>query len=706
MTPLRFANSLLRLSCAALLTLVLGACGGADDDPPPAAVTIGAAGGTLDGPNGAQLVVPANALAQPVALSIAQSAVGAPAMPPGSTALGATFALTPHGTTFAVPVTLQIPFDPSLLPVGEPLALWKTNAARDGWEPVSGAAVSGNQVQAQIASFSLVIVVAPPVLPTISVQPKPRSVVEPADAGFAVGATGPTLSGVLRFQWKRNGVPINGATGSTYSTGPTSVAADNAALYSVDVTNRTGTVTSRDALLTVTAAPEPPSVTDPADATTAVGGSAVFSVVGLGTSIAYQWQRLDSGAASFSNINGATDARYTLSNAQLANHNAKFRVRVTSADGQFAESNAATLTVTAAPPAAAASRIAAGDDFSLAANVAGTPYSWGTNATAGLGNASVSGALTTATPMPTLTGVKSVAANTGHGVAVKQDGTVWAWGYRGYIDCVAGQTAVVPMQVPVQIAGATVPADAVSTGVGHTLVLSGGKVLSFGCTGSAELGRSGAGAVAAPVVGLPPIVTAVAAGQGFSLALDVDGNVWSWGLGVLGYTSAASSTPVKITGLSGKFTAIAAGAQHALARRDDGSVWAWGSNGSGELGDGTTTNRTVPVATLLSQTTGIAAGRSVSLAIGVGGSVHSWGENGHGQLGSGSTTPFIRATPAAVLGLSNVVEIAVGSGSVHALAVDATGRVWAWGNNDAGQLGDATTTSRATPVVVSGLNVN
>lgn len=702
MTTLGLSNRFLRLSCAALLTLVLGACGGTDDDPPPAAVTIGPAGGTLDGPNGAQLVVPANALAQPVALSIAQSAVGAPALPPGSTALGATFALTPHGTTFAVPVTLQIPFDPSLLPAGEPLALWKTNAAQDGWEPVPGAAVSGNRVQAQIASFSWVMVVAPPVLPTISVQPKARSVVEPADAGFAVGATGETLSGVVRFQWKRNGVPIGGATGSTYSTGPTSVAADNAVLYSVDVTNRAGTVTSRDALLTVTAAPEPPSVTDPADATTVVGGSAVFSVVGSGTSIAYQWQRLDSGGASFDNIRGATGENYTLSNAQIAHHNAKFRVRVTTPDGQFAESNAATLTVTAAP-ATATSRIAAGDDFSLAANVAGTPYSWGTNATAGLGNVSVSGILTTATPLPTLTGVNSVAANTGHGVAVKKDGTVWAWGYRGYIDCGVGQTAVVPMQV--MIANA-VPVHAVSTGISHTLLLSGSTVLSFGCTDAAELGRGGPGAVAARVLGLPPI-TAVAAGHGFSLALDIDGNVWSWGLGVLGYTSAASPTPVKITGLSGKFIAIAAGAQHALALRHDGSVWAWGSNGSGELGDGTTTSRTLPVATLLtSLITAIAAGRSMSLAIGPGGSVQSWGENGYGQLGSGSTTPFIRSTPAAVLGLGNVVEIAVGSGSVHALAVDTNGVVWAWGNNDAGQLGDGTTTSRATPVAVSGLNLN
>lgn len=134
-----------------------------------------------------------------------------------------------------------------------------------------------------------------------------------------------------------------------------------------------------------------------------------------------------------------------------------------------------------------------------------------------------------------------------------------------------------------------------------------------------------------------------------------------------------------------------------------------GRNTGGQLGDGTTTDRNVPTATLLtSQITGVAAGRANSLAIRADGVALSWGENGYGQLGSGSTTPFIRATPAPVTGLTGVVAVAIGSGNerTHALAVRSDGSVWAWGNNDAGQLGDGTTTERATPGAVSGLNLN
>src|SRR4051812_8286060 len=167
-----------RIAClgvAALAALALAACGGSDDAPSStgATMTIAAAGGTLDGPSGSQVVVPAGALGQATSVSVAQSGTGAPAAPAGVADVGTMFALTPHGTAFAVPATVRVPFDPARLGAGETATLWKTNAAQDGWEQVPAATVSGNTMQGQISSFSWVVVRALLLPPSIAVQPAP-----------------------------------------------------------------------------------------------------------------------------------------------------------------------------------------------------------------------------------------------------------------------------------------------------------------------------------------------------------------------------------------------------------------------------------------------------------------------------------------------------------------------------------------------------
>ncbi|MBY9081309.1 RCC1 domain-containing protein, partial [Paenibacillus sp. CGMCC 1.18879] len=92
-----------------------------------------------------------------------------------------------------------------------------------------------------------------------------------------------------------------------------------------------------------------------------------------------------------------------------------------------------------------------------------------------------------------------------------------------------------------------------------------------------------------------------------------------------------------ISTLSG-VTAIAAGSSHSLALKSDGSVWAWGYNGGGQLGDNSTTQRSVPVqVTGLTEVTAIAGGNNHSLALKSDGSVWAWGYNGGGQLGDGTT---------------------------------------------------------------------
>jgi uncharacterized delta-60 repeat protein len=163
-------SRLLPLLTALAFSLATVSCGGGDDTPappvvqppPPAGTLVGTAGGTVTGPSGTTIVIPAGALAAEVRINIEQTAAGAPALPAGFTVAGQTYAFTPHGTTFTVPVTITLPFDPALVPAGRTPVLYKTINAQTQWEQVAGATFGTSSVTAQITSFSLGEIVIPP----------------------------------------------------------------------------------------------------------------------------------------------------------------------------------------------------------------------------------------------------------------------------------------------------------------------------------------------------------------------------------------------------------------------------------------------------------------------------------------------------------------------------------------------------------------
>jgi alpha-tubulin suppressor-like RCC1 family protein len=706
------------LCAAAAMAAVFGlvACGGSDGGtapPPPApAPTVGPAGGTVTGPAGAQVVVPAGALAAATPIAIAPSSAGAPAQPAGMTAFGAMYAFTPHGTSFAMPVTVTVPFNVASLPAGATPVLYKTNATGN-WERVANASVNAGTMTGQVTSFSWLIVGN--VAPIITTQPANVSVVEPATASFSVVAIGtPPFS----YQWQKsddggvNFTDIAAAIAASYTTPATTVGNDNGDRYRVRVSNLEGASLSQAATLTVTANIVAPAITtQPQNLTVTVGGNAVFTVVAGGTTPTFQWQRSNDGGVNWTPIAGATNASYTLANVQTTDNNARFRVLASNSAGT-ATSNAATLTVTATPPPPSANaRIAAGNGFSVAVNAAGVPYSWGADGTGQLGNGTPNADRNTAAPLGTLNAVRSVNAGSGsQAIAVRTDGTVWAWGYGGSVNCDFG--AVFPL--PVQIGGAA-NIVAASTGDSHTLLLrNDGVVLAFGCNDSGQLGRAGTAPAASAVVvaGLPPI-TAIAAGGALSLAVDSSGNVWSWGRGALGVVAGGlftpRATPQQIAGLA-NVTAVAAAGEHALALRTDGSVWAWGSNVNGKLGIGSiAANQLTPVATgLASGVTAIAAGGDNSMALRSDGVVLVAGINEVGQLGA--LTPGFSNTWVVVPGVNNAVAIAAGpqTATSHLFAVRADGSVLGWGWNNFGQVGNGVTGGGGVvpPAVVTGLNLN
>ena len=316
--------------------------------------------------------------------------------------------------------------------------------------------------------------------------------------------------------------------------------------------------------------------------------------------------------------------------------------------------------------------VVAGAYHSLVLRADGTVWGWGYGCDGQLGAGPFNDCInkqTTPVAVSGLTGVVAVATGESHGLALKADGTVWAWGMSS--DGELGPGPLPPTGLPVAVGGLTgmiaVAAGGGFPGDAHSLALkANGTVWAWGSNCHAQLGDPGLPTnLNGPCVERPTpeaigglaAAIAVAAAQQRSLAVQADGTVWEWGKG--------NSTPVAVSGLTGVVT-VAASFSHALALKADGTVWAWGANDRGQLGDGTTVDRPTPVAvTGLTDVVAVASGVRHSLALKTDGTVRAWGANDLGQLGDGTTLD--RHTPVAVSGLTGVEQVA--SGYAHSLAI-------------------------------------
>jgi alpha-tubulin suppressor-like RCC1 family protein len=407
------------------------------------------------------------------------------------------------------------------------------------------------------------------------------------------------------------------------------------------------------------------------------------------------------------------------------------------------DTNGAFATSFAVPPGTAvASYTVTAATGTLSANsvsefiATGVVYGAGLNTNGTLGDGTFSERHLVAPALGGLTGVTQVSAGAYHALARKSDGTVWSWGagVNSYGQLGRGGLPGLPSPVTTLPAGTY---DAVAAGGDFSLALrNDGTVWAWGANNQGQLGdgtilpRAGAG----QVTGLSLPIIAIAAGYEHAMALANDGTVYTWGIGQDGTIGNATSglavnspTPSHLPAFASPATAIAAGARHSMALLTDGTVRAWGYNADGELGDGTFTLRTTPVAVLTATSpspvilTGVAAiSASIagwtdifedvspgcastpvppcfgehSLALMSDGTVMAWGLNNKGQLGDGTIANH--ASPVAVLGLTNVT--AIDAGTFHNIALISDGSVRTWGLNNHGQLGDGTTTERHTPV--------
>ena len=286
-----------------------------------------------------------------------------------------------------------------------------------------------------------------------------------------------------------------------------------------------------------------------------------------------------------------------------------------------------------------------------------------------------------------LTGVVSVSGGQHHSLALKADGTVWAWGDNQY-----GQRGPMPNNIVIPLIIPNLPGIvSMAAGENHSLAIKAdGTVWAWGRNNYGQLGN-GIWAISpgplGQVSGLEGIVE-ISAGVEHSIALKSDGTVWTWGrnqMGQLGIGNWAdwSTIPLQVSGLT-EVVAVSAGGYHSLALKSDGTVWAWGFNIAGQLGNGNNTNSNIPVKVVgLSGMVSISASHSQSFAVKSDGTVWGWGYNIAGQLGNGSNADS--NVPVQVSGLTSVVGIS--SGYEHSLAVKSDGNIWAWGFNAYGQLG-------------------
>ncbi len=352
-------------------------------------------------------------------------------------------------------------------------------------------------------------------------------------------------------------------------------------------------------------------------------------------------------------------------------------------------------------------KISAGTSHSLFVCSDGSVWASGDNSSGQLGNGTLVSSIIPK-QVANLDGVVAVAAGDVHSLALKSDGTVWAWGGDNFGQLGNGMQ-LMRQDTPVPVIGLN-NVIAIATRNNHSLALKrDGTVWAWGHNIKGEVGDGTTTLTATPVPILATVdFKAIAVGISFSMALAIDSTIWVWGNGADGQfgngiavSGYHDSVPNLIDTLD-HVVKIAAGGFHAMALKGDGTLWAWGRGTEGQLGDGNSSqNSPFPVQALFPPTIidSIAAGSLHSFAFLTNGDVYAWGNGDNGELGNGDIID--RTFPIPIPTLHNIKTLS--GGESHSIGLHQNGTISVWGDNFFGQLGDNSITRKLSPVDLIGL---
>lgn len=284
-----------------------------------------------------------------------------------------------------------------------------------------------------------------------------------------------------------------------------------------------------------------------------------------------------------------------------------------------------------------------------------------------------------------------------HSLAVRTNGTLWAWGRN--TEGQLGDGSNTDKDSSIQI-GIDTNWQGVACGSFHSFAIKSDSTLwAWGRNTEGQLGDGTNISKNSPVqIGSDTNWHTLAAGIFHTLAIKTDGTLWAWGLNLEGQlgdgTNIDKNSPIQI-GLANNWQSVTAGRSSSLAVKTDGTLWVWGDNNAGQLGNGTKSDTEESPVQIGSATDwqSVAGGLGFSMAIKKDGTLWSCGTNVSGQLGDGTNvlkTSFVQ------IGSDTNWQNVVG-GNFHALALKTDETLWAWGQNAAGQLGDGTNVDRYTP---------
>ncbi|MDQ2770240.1 MAG: T9SS type A sorting domain-containing protein [Bacteroidota bacterium] len=342
-------------------------------------------------------------------------------------------------------------------------------------------------------------------------------------------------------------------------------------------------------------------------------------------------------------------------------------------------------------------RICAGK-FSLGLQSNGTLWGWGENRNRLLFNTTDS-SLDTPTQLGTGITWSRIAGGDAHILATKADGTLWGWGFN--LEGMVGNGTQVDAVAPVQLGAATTWRRVAAGGFSSAADQTDGSLWIWGDSKDGQTGDPAltVGRFATPVqVGTATTWAVPAANPTTGLGIRTDGGLWTWGDDF--YADLLGDGPREYRQTVARIDSLAAyirlsgNDMHTLALRADSSLWAWGDNQFGELGDGTTTSQTAPVAVARGPWKQLATSQNGSLAVRADGTLWAWGNNSYGQLGDGTTVR--RTRPVQVGSDRDWAQVVCSQSATFALRTD--GSLWAWGRPGTFGNGSSSSSNQLTPL--------